>query len=115
MRIPINLADILSLAQASSSQGLDSSMMTGGMGFNQDSIFLSDSFNPFSLLSSMQIGSSSLTNADWSVPQTVTMDLVGGNIQEQQQSYSNNTSAAADFLFVSVIPYTGSSNNSTSP
>jgi hypothetical protein len=43
------------------------------------------------------------------------MDLVEGNIQEQQQSYSNNTSAAADFLFVSVIPYTGSSNNSTSP
>jgi hypothetical protein len=30
----------------------------------------------------MQIGSSSLTNADWSVPQTVTIDLVGGNIQE---------------------------------
>ena len=48
-------------------------------------------------------------------PQTVTMDLVGGNIQEQQQSYSNNTSAAADFLVVSVIPYTGSGNNSTSP
>ena len=115
MRIPINTADILSLAQASSSQGLDSCMMTGDMGFNQDSIFPLDSFNPFSLLSSMQIGSSSLTNADWSVPQTVTMDLVGGNIQEQQQSYSNNTSAAADFLFVSVIPYTGSSNNSTSP
>ena len=115
MRIPINTADILSVAQASSSQGLDSSMMTRGMGFNQDNIFPSDSFNPFSLLSSMQIGSSSLTNADWSVPQTVTMDLVGGNIQEEQQSYSNNTSAAADFLFVSVIPYTGSSNNSTSP
>ena len=115
MRIPINTADILSLAQASSSQDLDSSMMTGDMGFNQDSVFPLDSFNPFSLLSSMQIGSSSLTNADWSVPQTVTMDLVGGNIQEQQQSYSNNTSAAADFLVVSVIPYTGSGNNSTSP
>ena len=114
MRIPINTADILSLAQASSSQDLDSSMMTGDMGFNQEASS-SDSFNPFSLLSSMQIGSSSLTNADWSVPQTVTMDLVGGNIQEQQQSYSNNTSAAADFLVVSVIPYTGSGNNSTSP
>jgi hypothetical protein len=114
MRIPINLADILSLAQASSSQGLDSNMMTGDMGFNQDSIFPSDSFNPFSLLSSVQIGSSSLTNADWSVPQTVTMDLVGGNMQEQQLSYSNNTSAA-HFLFVSVIPYTGSSNTSALP
>jgi len=107
MRIPINTADILSLAQASSSQGLDSSMMTGGMGFNQDSVFPSDSFNPFSLLSNLQIGSSSITNADWSVPQTVTMDLVGGNNnQEQKQPYSNYTSAA-DFVLVSVIPYTG--------
>jgi hypothetical protein len=117
MGIPINLADILSLAQASSSQGLDGSLMTEDMGFNQDSIFPSDSFNPFSLLSSMQIGSSSLTNADWSVPQTVTMDLVGGNnnYEQQQQSYSANNTSAADLLFVSVIPYTGSDNNSVSP
>jgi hypothetical protein len=117
MRIPINLADILSLAQASR-QGLDGSMMTEDMGFNQDSILPSDSFNPFSLLSSMQIGSSSLTNADWSVPQTLTMDLVGGNNnyeQQQQQSYSANNTSAADLLFVSVIPYTGSDNNCVSP
>jgi hypothetical protein len=107
MRIPINLADILSLAQASSSQGMDSnSMMTGDMSFDPERIFPSDSFNPFSLLSSMQIGSSSLTNADFSVPQNVTMDLVGGNNnQEQQLSYSNKTTTA-DLLFVSVIPYT---------
>jgi hypothetical protein len=117
MRIPINLADILTLAQASSSQSLDASMMTEDMGFNEDSIFPSDSFNPFSLLSSMQIGSSSLTNADWSVPQTMTMNLVGGNNnQEQQQpSYSANNTSAADLLFVSVIPYTGSDNNSVLP
>ena len=113
MRIPINLADILTLAQASSSQSLDNDMMTEDMGFNEDSIFPSDSFNPFSLLSSMQIGSSSLTNADWSVPQTVAMNLVGGsnNYEQQQQYYSNNTSTT-DLLFVSVIPYTGSDNNS---
>lgn len=117
MRIPINLADILSLAQASSSQGPDGNMMTGDMGFNEDSIFPSDSFNPFSLLSSMQIGSSSLTNADWSVPQTVTMNLVGGNYNQEQQQQSNsaNNTSAADLLFVSVIPYTGSDNNSISP
>jgi hypothetical protein len=110
-RIPINMADILSLAAASSSQGMNDndSMMTGDdMGFNQDSIFPSDSFNPFSLLSSLQMGSSSITNTDWSIPQTVTMDLVGGGISSQapSQSYSNNT-LAADFLLVSVIPYTG--------
>jgi hypothetical protein len=55
----------------------------------------------------LQIGSSSITDADWSVPQIVTMDLVGGNNgQEQKQPYSNNTSDA-DFVLVLVIPYTG--------
>ena len=62
MRIPINLVDILSLAQASSSQGLDDDMMTENLGLNEDSIFPSGGFNPFSLLCSMEIGSSSLTN-----------------------------------------------------
>ena len=62
MRIPINLVDILSLAQASSSQGLDDDMMIEDLGFNEDSIFPSGGFNPFSLLCSMEIGSSSLTN-----------------------------------------------------
>jgi hypothetical protein len=104
VRIPINMADILSLA-AASSQGMDSSsLMTGDMDFNPESTFPS---NPFSLLNSMQIGSTSSVNADWSVPQTVTMDVVGGNNnQAQQQSYSNKTTTA-DLLFVSVIPYTG--------
>jgi hypothetical protein len=107
MRIPINMADILSLAAASSSEGMGSSMMKGDMGFNEDSILSSESFNPFSLLSDLQIGSSSITNADWSVPQTVAMDLVeGNNNQEQRQPYLNNTSVA-DFVLVSVIPYTG--------
>ena len=56
-RIPINVADILSLAALSSSQGMDNNMMMGDMGFN-----------PFSILSSMQIGSNTITNVDWSVP-----------------------------------------------
>lgn len=104
MRIPINMADILSLAAAaSSSQDMTSDLVTGNMNF---SVFPSDSFNPFSLLNNLQIGSTSITNADWSVPQTVTMNLVGGNSSQEQQPYSNNTSAA-DFLLVSVIPYTG--------
>jgi hypothetical protein len=110
-RIPINMADILSLATASSSEGMndDDSMMTeNDMGFDQDSIFPSDSFNPFSLLSSLQLGSSSIINTDWSMPQTVTMNLVGGGISSQDPSRppSNNT-LAADILLVSVIPYTG--------
>ena len=40
MRIPINLADVLSLAQASSSQSLDGSMMTEDMGLMRTASFL---------------------------------------------------------------------------
>jgi hypothetical protein len=105
------MADILSLAIASSSEGIndDDSMTTeNNMGFDQDSIFPSDSFNPFSLLSSLQMGSSSIINTDWSMPQTVTMNLVGGGISSQDPSRSpSNNTLAADILLVSVVPYTG--------
>ena len=104
MRIPINMADILSLAATSSSQDMDTSMMTRD--FNQDSILHSDGFNPFSLLSDLQIGSTNITNVDWSVPQKASMKLVASTNTQEQQPYSNNTSAS-DFLLVSVIPYTG--------
>ena len=100
MRVPIHMTDILSLAVT---QGMGSDMMTGNI---DSGIFPSDSSNPFSLLNNLQIGSTSITNVDWSVPQTVAMNLVGGNSSQEQQPYSNNT-PAADFLLVSVIPYTG--------
>jgi hypothetical protein len=116
MRIPINIADVLSLAAASSSSNdniLGNTM--GNTSENQDNAFLSNTFNPFSLLSSLQIGSSTLIDADWSEPQTVTMDLLGsgGTNQEQHQPSSDNV-RRADFLLVSVIPYTGLGNNTDS-
>jgi hypothetical protein len=117
MRIPINMADILSLAAASSSSNdniLGNAM--GNASENQDNAFPSNSFNPFSLLSSLQIGSSTLIDANWSKSQTVTMDLVGsgGTNQKQQQEPSSDNVRRADFLLVSVIPYTGLGNNTVS-
>lgn len=67
------------------------------------------------MLSSLQIGSSILSDVDWVEPQMVTMDLVGstsGANQEEQQLNSGNV-PTADFVLVSVIPYTGLANNST--
>jgi hypothetical protein len=82
-------------------------------------LFSSDTFNPFSLLSSLQIGSSTLIDVDWSERQTVTMDLVGSDSRTYQEQQVNSSSATrADFVLVSVIPYTGIGNNtisSTSP
>ncbi len=114
MRIPISASDILSLAAASSSSSSSLNALDGGIegdstAENQLSSFSSDNFNPFSLLSSLQIGSSKLIDVDWSEPQTVTMDLVGSDSRTyQEQQHLNSSSATrADFVLVSVIPYTG--------
>ncbi len=118
MRIPINIADILSMAAASSSNDNVLVNATGDFGENQDDAFSSDSFSPFSLLSNLQIGSSILIDVDWSEPQMVTMDLVGGSgsrgtsqEQEEQPQLNSDNMTTADFVLVSVIPYTGLVNN----
>jgi hypothetical protein len=120
MRIPINIADILSMAAASSSNDNVLVNATGDIGENQDDVFSSDSFSPFSLLSNLQIGSSILIDVDWSEPQMVTMDLVGGSgsrgtsqEQEEQPQLNSDNITTADFVLVSVIPYTGLVNNNT--
>ena len=115
MRIPISMSDILSMAAASSSSSSSLNALDGGVGDstteNQVSSFSSDTFNPFSLLSSLQIGSSTLIDVDWSEPQTVTMNLVGSDSRTNQEQQLNSSGTRADFVLVSVIPHTGVSNN----
>jgi hypothetical protein len=116
MRIPISTSDILSIAAASSSSS-SLNTLDGEIGDNDIenglNSFSSDSFNPFSLLRSLQIGSGTLIDVDWSEPQTVTMDLIGSGItnQEQEQQLNSANATMADFVLVSVIPYTGVGNN----
>jgi hypothetical protein len=117
MRIPISMSDILSMAAASSPSSSSLNAPDDGVGDstteNQVSSFPSDTFNPFSLLSSLQIGSSTLIDVDWSEPQTVTMNLVGSDSRTDQEQQLNSSPTRADFVFVSVIPHTGASNNTT--
>jgi hypothetical protein len=121
MRLPISMSEILSMATgSSSSSGLD--VLDSGTGDdtteNQLSSFPSDSssLNPFLLLSSLEIGSSTLIDVDWSEPQTVTMELMGSGRtnQEQVQQLNSTHGTMADFVLVSVIPYTGVDNNAIS-
>jgi hypothetical protein len=65
----------------------------------------------------LQIGSSTLIDLDWSVPQSVTMDLVGSSgdsIQKQQGPSTLDNEEMANLLIVSVIPYTGLGNTGLS-
>ena len=118
MRIPISMSDILSIAAASSSSSSSLNALDSGIGDstaeNELNSFSSDTFNPFSLLSNLQIGSSTLIDVDWSEPQTVTMDLVGSSRSNQEEELNSSSAARADFVLVSVIPHTGVSNNTLS-
>jgi hypothetical protein len=121
MRLPISMSEILSMATGSSSSS-DIDVLDSGTGDdtteNQLSSFPSDSssLNPFLLLSSLEIGSSTLIDVDWSEPQTVTMELMGSGRtnQEQVQQLNSTHGTMADFVLVSVIPYTGVDNNAIS-
>jgi hypothetical protein len=137
-RIPVNINSILSLAAigsaSSSGQGLssfmeesppldsDMTMRQGGgttgdsdglMGtpFSQGS--LPQDFNPFEFLSTFQIGSASLVDPDWSVPQSVSMSLIGNSDNDNGVSSGDSRQLLSssfspfDIVLVTVIPYTG--------
>ena len=75
-----------------------------------------ETLNPFGFLPNMQIGSNSLVNPDWSIPQSVSMSLAGGGGGERRGSDSQsgtglgNFSSSIEVVGVMVIPYTGTSN-----
>ena len=126
IRIPMNLKDLLALASQSSkmatnnnnsSANTNNPFMMGGMqGFgsaaNNNSKSSLNNINPLSFITKLQMGSNStMANADWALPQTVRMGLTS-----MMGSIENNmpTPSTADFIIVSVIPYTGKSTM-TSP
>ena len=80
---------------------------------NQNEPFSSNGFNPFSFLSSLQIGSGVPSDVGWSEPQMVTMDLVGSTGANQEEQLNLGNVPTADFALVSVIHYTGLANSST--
>jgi PPE-repeat protein len=92
------------LSLASLSEG--SSISDIGEGTNPlENQELFQDFNPFELLSNLQIGSTSLINPDWSITQSLTMSLVGGGLTNNSPTQMEEDTL--DLVFVSVIPYTG--------
>jgi len=120
IRLPMSLKDLMSLAAASGSMGGNStSMMMSnnsnplnamiGQGFSGVGANATTQNNPLkalAFLKNIQIGSSSILNADWKLPQSTTMGLIGAS----NGSSSNST---ADFVIVTVVPFTGKANNLT--
>ena len=114
LRLPMDLKGLMSLVAASRSTGGNSTSMfmtnnsnpmkaMMGQGFSGVGANATTQNNPFKalgFLSNIQIGSSSIVNADWRLPQTTTMGFIGG-------SSTSTASSSADFVIITVIPYTG--------
>jgi len=103
IRIPFNLQNMLSLASLSEGSTLDD---IGGAANPLENQELFQDFNPFELLSNLQIGSTSLVDPDWSTTQTLTMSLIGGE-GVTNSSLAQTEEDTLDLVFVSVIPHTG--------
>ena len=102
IRIPFNIQNMLSLASLSEGSTI-SDIGEGTNPLENQELF--QDFNPFEILSNLQIGSSSLINPDWSTTQSLTMSLVGGGLTNN--SLTQMEEDTLDLVFMSVIPYTG--------
>jgi hypothetical protein len=118
IRLPTNLQDLMSLAEASGSMGNSTSMMMannanpvnamigqGLCGVGANATTQNNPLKALALLKNIQIGSSRILNADWRLPQTTTMGLIGAS--------NGSSNSTADFVIVTVVPFTGKTNKLT--
>jgi hypothetical protein len=63
-----------------------------------------------SLLRNIQIGIASVVNANWTLPQTVSMGLFGGLRDMGAASSTTTTTAPTDLVVVIVVPFLGETN-----
>jgi hypothetical protein len=104
-KLPItNLTELLSTVEATRSLAMATSSAnpmdaaTGQIGSNAE--IQGNAFQILSLLKNIQIGAGSIVNANWTLPQTISMGFLGlGN--------RIAASAPSDFVLVVVVPYQG--------
>jgi hypothetical protein len=61
-------------------------------------------------LRNIQIGIASVVNANWTLPQTVSMGLFGGLRDMGAASSTSTTTAPTDLVMVIVVPFQGETN-----
>jgi hypothetical protein len=108
-KLPItNLTQLLStveatrsLAMATQNSANPMDAATGQIGSNAE--IQGNAFQILSLLKNIQIGAGSIVNANWTLPQTISMGFLGlGN--------RIAASAPSDFVLVVVVPFQGESS-----
>jgi hypothetical protein len=114
-KLPVsNLTQLLSLVEAarnmattaatSSVSPMDS--ILGQPGSSTNTAMESNAVQILSLLRNIQIGATNVVNANWTLPHTVSMGLLGG----LRSTGSAESTAPNDLVLVTVIPFLGQSS-----
>lgn len=110
IRVPMNLSDLMSIAAAAASNKTSNgnmNIMNAMQGYRatRNATSSMNNFDPLVFLKNIQIGSSDIVNANWRLPQSVAMGLVGSGGNDKP-----TFPQTADFIIVTVIPFTGKSS-----
>jgi hypothetical protein len=115
MMSSMNMMKSMQGSEGGTSSGNSNSNNSNSLGnslANANATLPGSNFNPMSFLENLQMGSTSLVNPNWKVPQTVTMGLIGNPLSSGSPS-SAGLPPAAEFIIAVVIPYTGQTNLTT--
>ncbi len=115
MMSSMNMMKSMQGSEGGTSSGNSNSNNSNSLGnslANANATLPRSNFNPMSFLENLQMGSTSLVNPNWKVPQTITMGLIGNPLSSGSLS-SAALPPAAEFIIAVVIPYTGQANLTT--
>jgi hypothetical protein len=116
-KLPVsNLTQLLSMVEAmrnmattATSNANPMGSILGQPGSSNAAAMESNAVQILSLLRNIQIGIASVVNANWTLPQTVSMGLFGG-LREMGAASSTITTAPTDLVMVIVVPFQGETN-----
>jgi hypothetical protein len=116
-KLPVsNLTQLLSMVEAMRNMATTAASNANPMGSilgqpgSSNAAMESNAVQILSLLRNIQIGVASVVNANWTLPQTVSMGLFGGLRDMSSASSTSTTSAPTDLVMVIVVPFQGETN-----
>lgn len=118
-KLPVtNLTQLLSMVEAmrnmatttATSNANPMGSILGQPGSSSNPAMESNAVQILTLLRNIQIGIASVVNANWTLPQTVSMGLFGGLRDMGSASSTSTTTAPTDLIVVIVVPFLGETN-----
>lgn len=117
-KLPVsNLTQLLSMVEAMRNMATTTATSNAnpmgsilGQPGSSNAAMESNAVQILTLLRNIQIGVASIVNANWTLPQTVSMGLFGGLREMGSASSTSATTAPTDLVMVIVVPFLGETN-----